>query len=247
MIAARQIACGRSAAKKWVNPYITDGLIAMWDGEWNAGGGKHNPNATMWKDLTGKGSDWELNPNEGKFSIGIDYVELLKNISWTGTGYIATPSWSNDTDIKTLEGVLDTGLVETNNNDYSWAVIVAFDLHKKPGVYTNALVVDIASGIITHSLGIYLQNPFLPTERGQNSISCNSADMKYYMNGVEVINISKNDRRITSYSSSNCSLGIYSGPLAQHTKIKNLRIYSRALTADEIAHNYEIDKARFGL
>ena len=26
-----------------------------------------------------------------------------------------------------------------------------------------------------------------------------------------------------------------------------LRIYSRALTAEEIAHNYEIDKARFGL
>ena len=42
MIAARQIAFGRGAAK-WINPYITDGLIAMWDGEWNAGGGLYRP------------------------------------------------------------------------------------------------------------------------------------------------------------------------------------------------------------
>ena len=35
----------------WKNPYVTDGLIAMWDGEWNAGGGVHNPNATNWIDV----------------------------------------------------------------------------------------------------------------------------------------------------------------------------------------------------
>ena len=23
----------------WKNPYVTDGLVAMWDGEWNVGGG----------------------------------------------------------------------------------------------------------------------------------------------------------------------------------------------------------------
>ena len=247
MIAARQIAFGKAAGKSLsAKDYVQDGLIAMWDGIENAGWGVHDANATMWKDLTGKGSDWKLNPNEGKFSIGIDYVELLKYISWTGTGYIATPSWSNDTDIKTLEGVLDTGLVETDNNS-SWAVIVSFDLFKKQGPYKSVLIVDIASGIITHSLGLRYKNPFLPTERGQNSISCNSDDMKYYMNGVEIINISKNDNNAYNYSKSNCPLGIYNGHLARHTKIKNLRIYSRALTADEIAHNYNIDKARFGL
>ena len=30
-------------------------------------------------------------------------------------------------------------------------------------------------------------------------------------------------------------------------EIYHVRAYSRALTADEIAHNYEIDKARFNL
>lgn len=37
---------------RWRNPYVTNGLVAMWDGEWNAGGGVHDPNATVWKDLT---------------------------------------------------------------------------------------------------------------------------------------------------------------------------------------------------
>lgn len=35
------------------NPYITDGLIAMWDGEWNKAIGVHDDSATTWNDLTG--------------------------------------------------------------------------------------------------------------------------------------------------------------------------------------------------
>lgn len=36
----------------WKNPYITNGLIGMWDGEWNAGGGIHDSNSMIWKDLS---------------------------------------------------------------------------------------------------------------------------------------------------------------------------------------------------
>ena len=35
--------------------------------------------------------------------------------------------------------------------------------------------------------------------------------------------------------------------LFQGMRIRCFRAYSRALTADEIAHNYAIDKARFGI
>lgn len=37
----------------WKNPYVTDGLVAMWDGEWNAGGGKHQSITTEWVDIAG--------------------------------------------------------------------------------------------------------------------------------------------------------------------------------------------------
>ena len=35
----------------WTNPYVTDGLLRMWDGEWNVGGGVHDENAIGWLDL----------------------------------------------------------------------------------------------------------------------------------------------------------------------------------------------------
>ena len=34
----------RNGMAVWTNPYVTDGLVAMWDGEWNAGGGVHDAN-----------------------------------------------------------------------------------------------------------------------------------------------------------------------------------------------------------
>ena len=44
---------GMMVSSGWQNPYITDGLVAMWDGEWNAGWGVHDAAATTWKDLVG--------------------------------------------------------------------------------------------------------------------------------------------------------------------------------------------------
>ena len=38
-IANRESFAVASSRKPWTNPYVTDGLVAMWDGEWNAGGG----------------------------------------------------------------------------------------------------------------------------------------------------------------------------------------------------------------
>ena len=64
----------QTSASGWVNPYVTDGLIAMWDGEWNAGGGVHDPEATVWKDLSGYGYDLPL---PSSFSVGSDNMLAL--------------------------------------------------------------------------------------------------------------------------------------------------------------------------
>lgn len=44
----------------WTNPYVTDGLIAQYDGEWNAGGGIHNASAPTWKNLGSLGSTYDF-------------------------------------------------------------------------------------------------------------------------------------------------------------------------------------------
>ena len=50
MLGARTGAWAKSGG--WTNPYVTDGLVAMWDGEWNVAGGVHE-NGTKWVDLVG--------------------------------------------------------------------------------------------------------------------------------------------------------------------------------------------------
>lgn len=53
--AAKPLLSLRLAAQLKYTPdsYVREGLVAMWDGEWNAGRGAHDPNATVWKDLIG--------------------------------------------------------------------------------------------------------------------------------------------------------------------------------------------------
>ena len=54
------------------NPYIQDGLIAMWDGEWNVGLGTHDDKSPEWKNLVEGGVDLVLG-DYGKW----DYNSLL--------------------------------------------------------------------------------------------------------------------------------------------------------------------------
>ena len=58
------------------NPYVTDGLVLFFDGEWNAGFGVHDPAATVWKDLSATGNDAEfvyLAPGGGWLDNAYDF------------------------------------------------------------------------------------------------------------------------------------------------------------------------------
>lgn len=61
----------------WHNPYVTDGLVAMWDGEWNAGGGVHDHQAEEWIDLVHGITPTHLHP----FSWGDDYAMIDRSHS----------------------------------------------------------------------------------------------------------------------------------------------------------------------
>lgn len=42
------------------NQYVTDGLVAWYDGEWNVGIGEHDSSATVWKDLSENSNDLQI-------------------------------------------------------------------------------------------------------------------------------------------------------------------------------------------
>lgn len=70
------------------NPYITKGLVAMWDGEWNAGWGLHDDNAAVWKDLARNGCDAILSGaySWGEKSWNVESVTKRGLATWSISG-----------------------------------------------------------------------------------------------------------------------------------------------------------------
>lgn len=61
-------------SKKWSNPYPTNGLRRMMDGEWNAGPGRHSTNDSKWIDcVTGDYFDFS---SYGAFSFGAKSLDV---------------------------------------------------------------------------------------------------------------------------------------------------------------------------
>ena len=211
--------------------YVQDGLIAMWDGIENAGLCVHDPNATVWKDLTGSGYNFQI-PTVG--------VEIKKNcIS------------------KDLGASLSTLLPETSRQEFSVEIV------------TNIISCDSGVGIIwaanpewiggflfhRSSMMIQFYYPWKVLKQlnySDNigitkswSINWNpSAQNLFCNNSILASTQNKIDNRNIL---SRWFLGDYNGNRNSKVDYYCIRLYSRALTDEEIAANYAIDKARFGL
>ena len=261
MIAARQIAFGRSAAAKWINPYITDGLIAMWDGEWNAGGGKHDANATVWKELSGffKGVDFPIGEhiieadcvrcdtkNQMRVARPSSFFDLVKDgytaeIVTTlpdappvsrddsrlfGAGYSQTPLLFPRKDLISAQW---TNLYGGVGNDKSWATSLITAAMCGLESFSNVkFSYSLQSDIVSQQTNIFFN--------ATKVSSIASAGM-----------IGDNMSLLVGFGINGNGRGNYTESIGEGTRYHCVRWYSRALTADEIAHNYNIDKARFGL
>lgn len=211
--------------------YVQDGLVAMWDGIENAGWGQHDASATTWKNLTGNGYD----------------LTLTAGTYWTDTG-CATNSRSsgrlayrsaNLTNVLTIECVFDMRS-EVNNNQGRCLVkvrnsrsvmclgLMAIRSRGEPSVSmdTTALVLisQFSASVVYAEL---------------------AANDNIYFNGAKTDTISASGNWNLSTELSIGGNG--SATTAIVGKCHSVRLYSRALTADEIAANYAVDKARFNL
>ena len=226
MLGARTGAWAKSG--EWVNPYVTDGLVAMWDGEWNAGGGKHDASAVEWADLVGGGGS----------------IPIAANYSWDEKALVHNSA----------------GNVIFCENDISEFVQVEF-VCEIPNVVNgeyfgignesvkSAGIVYWFTGVGISRRGITNQTGFPTTTFSSASVSAVSAlnVTSAYINGVETTATLGSASSWNNHYYLRWSIGgeIYH-PSTQF-RLKCVRIYSRALTASEIAANYAVDKARFNL
>lgn len=236
MIAARQIFLGRgSGGGGWVNPYVTDGLVAMWDGEWNAGGGVHDAGTTTWRELVG---GLDLAVSSGIF--GGDGLYGTDSTACQATFADASYSLKDimAADVATTIGcTLEFVCTPLGYSNTPYNMYNAWNLYSVGGnppplwswYKCNSWVDNISA---RGSIGQLISFSGASTPQTPHPY------IQLYSNG-EFVNHGAYTPQ-TAIITDNFNVGLKGA-------IHSIRIYNRALTAAEIAANYAVDKARFNL
>ena len=231
--------------------YVQDGLIAMWDGIENAGWGVHEPNATVWKNLVGT-EDMVFNQSF-EYDIYNDSV-LFRDDNRFGHRARSQMSITMTNDM-TIEGMM---LVPNVTPIWNLRMCIGLLYNNKTGVFPFARGETYNIPSLKYSASYddnsdrYFGNP-KKGETVSSAIVFRRADKSFdgYYNGKYVGSIGSQDDNWLGDNIILKPVFIYKqlskSIIGSDIRIHYMRIYSRYLTAEEIAHNYEIDKARFGL
>lgn len=213
-----KIGC-RKMLHVWRNPYVTDGLVSMWDGEWNVGGGKHDADATTWADITGNGHDASV----ASGSFDDDGYDLSKRCYFTFDTALTEA---------TIEIVGDFTTIANDRSGVFFEIpssYIAFGRYNSKGIFSERNYLWTNSQFILPS----------PYPRSWVVEFISGANKEAWFDGVSP---TRTTETWTTGGDSPCI-----GSRNDVGRIKSIRVYSRVLTADEIAANYAVDKERFGL
>ena len=203
--------------------YVQDGLVAMWDGIENAGWGTHDPNATVWKNLMVDSpfGDWNIQ------GIGDDYVAFNNSSQSKSISY----NMPMTVEVRLFDSTLNGGVFLNFGgiSDYSALanngfLLPYFEAGGRMDWYTKRLHVNSTK----------LTSCFTALPKSSN--------LTVYRDGELLGSVTNTNSMIQS----SLKIGGYASKSIS-TKASYIRLYSRALTADEIAANYAVDKARFNL
>jgi len=209
------------------NPYVTSGLVAMWDAEWNAGFGVHDPDSPVWLDLVGN-NNMVLNPA----SVWND--QYLLNPANT-KGAIAQ-RWADDA--VTIEVVMRIkGFYKYYNT--------VFVVYNK---FNDAVFRGIGKRFEHLTNGVkqgFYQVPFTRTSVFQASFFM---DKETWGNNISFIdNEMMSSTRITVATHTIDEDAVYINAGSYDVEYYTIRLYSRELTDAERSLNYETDRLRFNL
>lgn len=241
LVAARE-SFAISRAKRWTNPYVTDGLIAWWDGVWNAGPGVHDASATTWVDLSHNHYDLTVNIS-GQHYWTEDSLKVTH--SATVGAYRATEIADS---ICTIEAVFRNTRISNGATVafFSPSRSISMDNRTSGNGYRYTLCYN-------RPCGVGAANTYDPA---------NYASVRMYLAGTFA---SGADKTLSAAYIDGYNVGTHAGTWGINTaaypvtvggrsswngstgNICCVRLHSRPLTAAELATNYAIDKARFNL
>ena len=230
--------------------YVQSGLVFQLDGIENAGYGVHTDLISDgWKDLTGRAPNVDITSNEVAWSSN-----ALVRVG-TGGKTVAYPNidLTDPLSERTFEYVISAvGLPAKPTTTYYFSNMNSNGgnnriLWKMPGPKLYNTLRSGAGDFQSHADATTLTQATTITMVGTGEYY--SADRnwaRYYTNGEYVTSSAFGGNPITSPSLSMFQ-DVRLWPESNTIRFHAIRLYSRALTADEIARNYAIDKARFNL
>ena len=217
-------------AEGWVNPYVTDGLIGFWNGEWNVAGGVHGDSADTWVDLSGSGRDATLS---GKYSWGENYWHV-ESVSGKGLATWPAQNLGND---QTIEFVIEPIATSGYGRVIAEAQAVA-----------SPIITSIESGIYVYGFGVDRG----PSVQGYNNrerhlhqiVHASGGYILYYIDG----SLKWSNER-GAQNSTGTATGYFANRADYGRGIDadyfTMRRYNRVLTEEELAHNLFVDEGRF--
>ena len=214
------------------NPYVTDGLISMWDAEFNCFEGLHQTNSTKWIDIvsgynlelaTGTPT-WEAKANviNGKWGIVSPNLQSLfksankKNLSYE-LCFSALPYNIKGTALGFNDNLIGTIAHNSAIGDWCWS---AQWIHPTKFETTRKGTLSVVRNGQTSYTDVYADGEVFGGKRGRGGDPTDRTFGIGYGYGQW----------------NNAPTGI---------KIHCIRLYNRMLTADEIQKNKDIDANRF--
>lgn len=218
------------------NPYVTDGLVAMWDAEWNAGWGKHDPNGGL-VELVSKIPTYL---RRGMYEVGFDSIICSNAV-------IASPSIPAIVEMAggdiTIEGVCTRtarGIVLGNNRP--------FFADNTSGIYwSNNGYYMVHGGLTDSQFSSKWASGFNTDERRARTLVASPELVQWWLNAVADTSAPRTKELITTTNPFSVFGWDWDFGFPESGEFCCLRIYNRALSAEEIAWNFAVDQARFGL
>ena len=222
------------------NPSVTDGLVAHFDGIWNAGLGRHDPTATEWTDLV-----------SGNHTISSAAISFAPDALIIQSSAISI-NLNSDAAIKAISSgeftIEVVGFIETFAAwRFHWiadapgnksALNIDFMTHSEHGMFILAKLGNLAN-VVSHGVDI------APCAAYGNIVAHLSDQTTHNVSFYE--NARYQSHRKCSVPLSPTTLYIDSVAKGPVGKYHVLRIYSRPISEAEITTNYEIDCNRFHL
>lgn len=205
------------------NPYVKEGLVAFWDGEWNVGFQSHDSDSPIWKDISGNGHDIDVSNAEiGDSSVTI-YNSNLK-------AYFEERNWPEAT----------VECVANPHTMMSGALIWA----KNPN-WIGGLILLWNNGDTYYPWASLFRETGYGNAVKVRQLVYGSGDQRLYIDGEKAAQ--KNSQIDSRNVLTEWTFGEYNGARMATATYYTVRIYDRVLTEEELRWNYSIDCERFGL